>query len=88
MVKGTTRRVIVIKSPDPRLFDEAIFIVKDDALRGGVTERTILMEAQQVADRYVKQNLRQKRRFKLPPIAFIGIGTLITATVWILCSLF
>ena len=32
MVKGITRQVILVKSPDPRLFEEAIFIVKEEAL--------------------------------------------------------
>ena len=30
MVKGTSRRVIVVDSPDPNLFEQAIFIVKND----------------------------------------------------------
>ena len=36
MVKGISRRVILVKSPDPRLFEEAIFIVREDALNRGV----------------------------------------------------
>ena len=40
MVKGTSRRVIVVDSPDPKLFEQAIFIVKNDAMtREGVTDR-------------------------------------------------
>ena len=31
MVKGITRQVILVKSPDPKLFEEAIFIVKEEA---------------------------------------------------------
>ena len=31
MVKGTSRRVIVVDSPDPKLFEQAIFIVRNDA---------------------------------------------------------
>lgn len=34
MVKGITRQVILVKSPDPKLFEEAIFIVKEEALAG------------------------------------------------------
>ena len=38
MVKGMARRVVVVKSPDKRVFEEAIFILRDDALRdSGVT---------------------------------------------------
>ena len=52
MVKGVARRVIVVKSPDPKLFEQAIFIVKEDALVGdGVSADQVLAEAQQVADR-------------------------------------
>lgn len=41
MVKGITRQVILVKSPDPKLFDEAIFIVKEEALarRGSAPTR-------------------------------------------------
>ena len=40
MIKGISRRVVVVKSPDPEIFDEAIFIVRDEYLkqsRGGFT---------------------------------------------------
>jgi hypothetical protein len=87
LVKGVTRRVIVIKSPDPRLFEEAIFIVKEGAFCSGVTNKSILNEAQAVADRYIRQNLKKKRKFCLPPAAFIGIGIAITALAWLITSL-
>lgn len=46
MVKGVARRVIVVKSPDPRLFEQAIFIVKEDAFtKGGVSAEQVLQEA-------------------------------------------
>lgn len=46
MVKGVTRRVIVVKTPDKRLFEQAIFIVKEDAFtRDGVTAEQVLAEA-------------------------------------------
>ena len=48
MVKGITRQVILVKSPDPRLFEEAIFIVKEEALaREGVSADRVLREARQ-----------------------------------------
>lgn len=45
MVKGISRQVIMVHSPDPKLFDQAIFILKDDAVREGVTEDVLLKEA-------------------------------------------
>ena len=57
MVKGVSRRVIVVKSPDPRLFEEAIFIVKEEAFCGrGVSAEQVLQEARSVAKGYVKRN--------------------------------
>ena len=46
MVKGITRQVILVKSPDPKLFEEAIFIVKEEALaREGVSADQVLRQA-------------------------------------------
>ena len=50
MVKGITRQVILVKSPDPKLFEEAIFIVKEEALaREGVSADQVLRQARQAA---------------------------------------
>lgn len=55
MVKGITRQVILVKSPDPKLFEEAIFIVKEEAMnREGVSAEQILKQARQAADGYLK----------------------------------
>lgn len=49
MVKGTTRQVIVVKSPDPDLFDQAIFLIKEKALAsGGISDQELLLQARQV----------------------------------------
>ena len=38
VVKGTAKRVIVVKSPDKKVFEEAIFIVREDYMRtSGIT---------------------------------------------------
>jgi len=89
MVKGVTRRVIVIKSPDRRLFDEAIFIVREDVLNEtGVTPGDIIKEAQDVADNYIRNNLRPKRIKKLPSTVFVIAGAMFTGLVWFLSWLF
>ena len=55
MVKGITRQVILVKSPDPKLFEEALFIVKEEAMnREGVSAEQILKQARQAADGYLK----------------------------------
>ena len=38
MVKGVSRRVVVVKSPDPKIFEQAIFIIREDFFeRSGVS---------------------------------------------------
>ena len=41
MVKGVSRRIVVVRAPEQRLFEEAIFILRDDAMQKGVTEDDI-----------------------------------------------
>ena len=83
MVKGVSRRVIIVKSPDPRLFEQAIFIVKEEAMQGGVTAEGVLAEARKVANGYVRKNSPLGKAFsKLPPAAWAGAGALLASGVW------
>ena len=51
MVKGLSRRVIVVDSPDPHIFEQAIFIVRNDAAvgSGGVTSQQVVDQAIRIA---------------------------------------
>ena len=50
MVKGISRRVIVVESPDPRVFDQAIFILRNDILsEDGVSSRQLVDQAVRIA---------------------------------------
>lgn len=63
MVKGISRRVIVVPSPDPRFFEQAIFLLKEDALkREGVTAQQVVQEAKEVADSYLRKNTPARSR--------------------------
>ena len=86
MVKGITRRVIVIKSPDPHIFDEAIFIVKEDAFHKGVTNEDILKEAQLTASNYIKSHGRSSLLSRIPAPVFAVLGAALTAAVWIIAQ--
>lgn len=61
MVKGINKRVIVVKAPDPRLFEQAIFIMREDAFAEGVSAEQVLEEAQKAAKSYVRGNTRVGR---------------------------
>ena len=44
MVKGISRQIILVHSPDKKLVEQAIFILRDDARE--VTEEQLLKEAE------------------------------------------
>lgn len=46
MVKGVTKQVIVVRSPDSGLFDEAIFLLNAEALGDGISREALLKEAE------------------------------------------
>lgn len=57
MVKGITRQVILVNPRTPSLFEEAIFIVKEEALaREGVSADQVIREARQAADGYLRRS--------------------------------
>ena len=53
MVKGISRRVVVVDAPEHRFFEQAIFIVRNDAAGEGVSSRELVEEARRVAHSYV-----------------------------------
>ena len=83
MVKGVSRRVIVIKAPDPKLFEQAIFIVREDALtQTGADADEIVRQAEAAAELYFSSAKGGLLR-RLPPFAFAALGAAVTAAVWI-----
>lgn len=85
MVKGISRQVIVVHAPDPKLFEQAIFILKDDAVGEGITGEMLMKQAQQA----IKGTDRpgKKRHFYLYGAVWAAGGSLITALIWLLTVL-
>ena len=82
MVKGISKQVIVVQSPDKELFDQAIFILKDEAVSKGITEELLLKEAKKTIGSSGKK--RYLRYYG--PVWACG-GALATAMVWLLTIL-
>ena len=83
MVKGISRQVIVVHSPDQKLFDQAIFILKDNALsEEGVTDEALLREA----NRLLKSGGKKRKLRYYGPVWAAG-GAAVTAAVWALSIL-
>lgn len=82
MVKGITRQVILVKSPDPKLFEEAIFIVKEEAMnREGVGADQVIAQARQAADSYLKGSRIKKGVFDCVPGPAWGVAGAAAASV-------
>ncbi len=84
MVKGVSRQVIVVHSPEPELFEQAIFILKDEAVgREGVTDEALLKEAKRLIS-----NPARKKRLVLwsGPVWAVG-GALVMGAIWLLTVL-
>lgn len=67
VVKGTNRRVIVVKSPDPRIFEEAIFVIKEEYMKRGGSREQMMEEARRAAGEYLQKHTspRKRRLFSL-----------------------
>ena len=81
MVKGISRQVILVPSPDPELFDEAIFILKDSAVRKGVTEEMLMRQAKEAIGRRPRGGTRWCILWGLAGAAIIGCIWAITAAL-------
>lgn len=83
MVKGISRQVIVVQSPDPQLFEQAIFILKDNALQEGISDEALLKEAKALI-RY--QNGNGQGRMMHTGLFWACGGAGIMGLLWLICS--
>ena len=87
MVKGISKRVVVVQPEDSAVFEQAIFIVRDGE------RQDIIKEANAVAERYLRQSGQRVRRYRkhytgLQMLLSAGGGALLTALVWVATVLF
>ena len=83
MVKGISKQVIVVHSPDPKLFEQAIFILKEGV--SGVTDEQLLMEAQRIIRNPGRPG--KKRNLKMYGALWATAGAVVTGAVWLLTVL-
>lgn len=92
LVKGTSRRVVVVDSLDPRLFEQAIFILRKDAFeREGVSAQAVVDEAVEVAARYAADAMPSARRLRFSALprwlcTLAGAGGI--GLLWLAASFF
>ena len=83
MVKGISRQVIVVDAPEPKLFEQAIFILKENT--EGVSDEALLKEARQAIQRQDKSS--RKRHIWLYGAFWAAAGALATGAAWIVTIL-
>ena len=84
MVKGISRQVIVVHSPDPKLFDQAIFILKDEAVEQGITDEALMKEANQILH---SAGTGKKRKLSMYGPVWACGGALATGILWLVTAL-
>ena len=91
MVKGISRRVIVVDSPDPRIFEQAIFIIRNDAAAGGgVTSQQLVDQAVRIAKNYARTHggTAPAATWRTKPWLWAVLGGAAMGAVWLLVCLF
>ncbi len=84
MVRGTNRRVVVVRSPDPQIFEEAIFIIREDLFRREDSADKVLRQARQAANAYLRKTTPPRRWYaRLPATLYAGLGAVAAGIAWL-----
>ena len=75
MVKGISRQVILVHSPETEMFEQAIFILKENA--DELTDEMLLSEAKKII------NNPRKHRVRTGPLWACG-GAVLTGIIWLI----
>ena len=90
VVKGISKRIIVVQSPDPKIFEQAIFIVREDfAGQTGVSEKELMRQARQAANGYLHSGggLPGKVLPALRGMMYAVAGAAATALAWVMVAM-
>ena len=80
MVKGVTRQVILVDSPDRQRFEKAIFILRDGSRE---SPEDLLDRAREIAARTMGG---EGRRRSFPPPAWALLGAGLMGAAWLLVN--
>ncbi len=81
MVKGISRQVIVVNSQDKKIFDQAIFILSEEALASkGITNDMLLKEAKRI----IGSSKCNRKKPAFSNIAFTAAGAFAIGAIWLL----
>lgn len=87
MVKGVARRVIMVNSPEPKLFEQAIFFVREEAFHNGTPDQ-VLKEAEQIAKTCMHRQSGSKHCDIWPRVFSLLCGGGVASLIWTICIFF
>lgn len=82
MVKGVSKKIVLVPSPDKKLFEQAIFIVSDTL----TDEKDVYDKALKVAEGYLKKqkNINYNMRYFISGLCGFSVMGIIWALTYIL----
>ena len=87
MVKGVSRQVIVLRPREEKLFEQAIFLLKEGA--DPVSDEELLSQARKAANRYLKgQQIKTGAVRHWLCVGYMTLGAAVASTGWALWMLF
>ena len=89
VVKGISKRVIVVKSPDPKIFEQAIFIIREDYPgQTGISEQELMRQAREAVGSCLPRSRRQSRLMPwVRGVLYAGLAAAATALTWIMVQM-
>ena len=84
MVKGISKQVILVRSPEEKLFEQAIFILNEKAIgQEGVTDEALMKEAK----RLITGRNPGKRKKSGSGLLWALCGSAVTGIAWLLTAI-
>jgi len=89
VVKGISKRIIVVKSPDPKIFEQAIFVVREDFVgQKGISERELMRQARASLSGCLTQGERSRRLLPwLRGALYAAAGAAGAALTWVMVQM-
>lgn len=87
MVKGVSKRVVVVKSPEGETFEQALFIVREETGSAEKSRAEVLREARRLAERCAQPAGRPPRGEWKDRLKAALAGAGVTGAAWLITAL-
>lgn len=92
MVKGVSKQVVVVRSPDGEVFEQALFILNENSKKELLDRDAVLKLACNIADKYLKtgKSSAYDSKFEIfkTKLSFFAYGAGGMALIWLITGFF